>query len=437
MTSPLETVAQDGTQAHLLDWHAQRTDLAGLASLDRDTAPEDVDVHAVYTYRQARLRQKMAELNVDAVILSDPVNIRYATGTRNMQVFSQRNAPSRYLLLTQDRSILHEFTGCLHLADRFGPAGFNTVDEVRPATTASFVAAGPAIAERERRWAKETAATIAGLVGHRATVGLERLNANTAIALKDQGLNIVDAQYPVEMARAIKSVEEVKCVIASLRATEVAVGKLRNAIRPGMTENALWSVLHQSIIEQDGDYCETRLLNAGPRTNPWFQECSMNVIGENQLIALDTDVVGCFGYYSDFSRTFHSGPGKPSAVQRDLYKTAHEQVQHNIGILRPGLSFREYADRAWNIPDQYYANRYYLSAHGCGMTGEYPYLYHHGDFPDAGYDGVIEPGMTLCVESFIGAETGGEGVKLEQQVLITETGVELLSKFPFEAVLME
>ena len=93
------------------------------------------------------------------------------------------------------------------------------------------------------------------------------------------------------------------------------------------------------------------------------------------MIALDTDVVGCHGYYSDFSRTFHAGPGKPSDAQKDLYKVAHEQVHTNMGILKPGMSFRDYADRAWNIPDRYYANRYYLSAHGCGMTGEYPYLY--------------------------------------------------------------
>lgn len=414
-----------------LDWHAGRSELDGLTVLDREPEAGMVDIRAVRLYRQGRLRRKMAEMKVDVVILSDPVNIRYATGTRNMQVFSQRNAPSRYLLLTQGRSILHEFTGCLHLAD-----GFETVDEVRPAATASFVAAGPDIAAREQKWAAQMGAVITDLVGAGATVGLERLNANTAIALKEQGFTIVDAQYPVEMARAIKSPEEVKCVIASLRATERAVGKLRDAIRPGMTENALWSVLHQSVIEQDGDYCETRLLNAGARTNPWFQECSATVIGENRLIALDTDVVGCFGYYSDFSRTFHAGPDLPTPAQRDLYKTAYEQVHHNVGILMPGMSFRDYADRALNIPDRYYAHRYYLSAHGCGMTGEYPYLYHHGDFPDAGYDGVIEPGMTLCVESFIGAETGGEGVKLEQQVLITETGTELLSKFPFEAALL-
>ena len=71
------------------------------------------------------------------------------------------------------------------------------------------------------------------------------------------------------------------------------------------------------------------------------------------------------------------------------------------------------------------------------MTGEYPYLYHAQDYPDAGYDGVIEPGMTLCVESFLGAQDGGDGVKLEEQVLVTETGIELLSQFPFEDALLD
>ncbi len=238
------------------------------------------------------------------------------------------------------------------------------------------------------------------------------------------------------MARAVKSAEEMKCVRASLRATEVAVARLRAAIRPGISENALWSVLHQAVIAQDGDYVETRLLNAGQRTNPWFQEAGQRLIGEDELVALDTDVVGCFGYYADFSRTFHSGPGAPTAKQRELYRTAHEQVHHNMEVIRPGMTFREYAERAWEIPERFFANRYYLSAHGVGMTGEYPYLYHRADFPDAGYDGVIAPGMTLCVESYIGEEGGPEGVKLEEQVLVTETGVELLSRFPFEAALM-
>ncbi len=413
------------------DWHAERSDLAGIALLDRAPESEGIDLKAVRLYRLGRVRQEMKRYRVDAVILSDPINIRYATGARNMQVFCQRNAPSRYLLLTANKSILFEFTGCLHLGE-----GYETIDEVRPSRTASFVAAGPDIAAREKAWAVEMNDLITELVGQGATVGLERLNAGTAIALKECGLTIVDAQQPVEMARAIKSAEEMKCVNASLRATETGVEKLRAAIRPGMTENELWSVLHQSVIAQNADYCETRLLNAGQRSNPWFQETSSNVIGENELIALDTDVVGCHGYYSDFSRTFHSGPGKPTKAQRELYTVAHEQVIHNMGILKAGMSFRDYADRAWDIPEKYYQNRYYLSAHGCGMTGEYPYLYHRGDFPDAGYDGEILPGMTLCVESYIGETGGCEGVKLEQQVLVTETGIELLSRFPFEEDLL-
>ncbi len=268
----------------IIDWHADR---GGVALLDSAPESKDIDLRAVRRYRQQRVRSEMASRDIAALILSDPINIRYASGTRNMQVFSQRNAPARYLLLTQNDAILYEFTGCLHLAD-----GFETITEVRPAQTASFVAAGPDIANREKAWAKEMAATIAELVGQQATVGLERLNAGASIALANEGLNLVDAQQPVEMARAIKSSEEVKCIEASLRATEIAVGKLRDAIEPGITENALWSVLHQSVIEQNGDYCETRLLNSGARTNPWFQETASKIIEKNELIALDTDVVG-------------------------------------------------------------------------------------------------------------------------------------------------
>ncbi|MBZ9780052.1 Xaa-Pro peptidase family protein [Pseudomonas sp. REP124] len=414
-----------------LDWHRERSDLSDVALLDNVQGNGGIDLRAVRLYRLGRVREQMRKRGVAALVISDPVNIRYATGARNMQIFCARNTPSRYLIVTEHRTILFEFTGCEHLA-----RGLETIDEVRPSSTASFVAAGPSIVEREKAWVAEMVGILNELVGPGATVGMERMNAGVSIAMANAGVRIVDAQESIEMARAIKSCEELKCVVASLRATEIAVGKLREAIRPGLTENELWSVLHQSVIAQDADYVETRLLSAGGRTNPWFQETSNNVIGENQLIALDTDVVGCHGYYSDFSRTFHAGPGAPTEHQRTLYKLAHEQVHHNISVIKPGMTFREYSDQAWNIPEKYHVNRYYLSSHGCGMTGEYPYLYHHADYPASGYDGEIQPGMTLCVESYMGEDGGSEGVKLEQQLLVTETGTRLLSMFPFEEELL-
>jgi Xaa-Pro dipeptidase len=410
-----------------LDWHADRSDLSALRLIDREPSSEEVDFKTLRDYRLARVRARMAERDIAACLLLDPVNIRYTTGARNMQVFHLRN-PSRYLLVVVDGPVLlFEFAGCMHLAE-----GLETIDEVRPAFTASFVAAGPGIAERERRWASEIAELIRQFCGAGARVGLERVNAGAAAALAAEGFTLVDAQEPVELARAIKSPEELKCIRASIRATERAVGVMREALRPGMTENLLWSILHQGVIAQGGDYVETRLLSSGQNTNPWFQETGDTPIGPNELVALDTDVVGCYGYYCDFSRTFHAGPEEPSAAQKELYRHALEQVRHNMDVIRPGMTFREYADKAWEIPERYVANRYFVSAHGCGMTGEYPYLYHAMDFDDAGYDGVIEPRMTLCVESYIGEEGGAEGVKLEEQCLITDHGLEPLSRFPLE-----
>lgn len=415
-----------------LQWHNNTPDHGFVTALDQDPADDLIDMVAVRSYRLNRVKEQMAHYGVDACLLFDAVNVRYSSGSRNMQIFTARNAPSRYLFVPLNGPvILFEFTGCEHLA-----ADLETIDEIRPAMTASFVAAGHEIAGRERLWAREMGDLIRQHCGANATVGIERINAGAAIALAGEGFTIVDAQQPVEMARAIKSDEEMKCIISSIRATERGVGALRDAIRPDVTEQQLWSVLHQAVIAQGGDYIETRLLSSGERTNPWFQEASQRVIQPNELVALDTDVVGCFGYYADFSRTFHVGPEDPTAHQREIYQLAHEQVHHNMDIIKPGVSFKEYSDQAWDIPKRYEAHRYYLSAHGVGMTGEYPYLYHHRDYAHAGYDGVFEPNMTICVESFIGAEDGGEGVKLEQHCLVTDTGLQVLSQFPFEPSLL-
>lgn len=392
----------------------------------------DIDLEAVALYRQKQLRREMAQRNIAAVILTDAVNIRYATGTRNMQVFTARNPASRYAFMPVEGDVVvYEFTGTAHLAE-----GLATVQEVRHARTASYVAAGNKIAEVERAWANDMADLVIERCGPGAKIGVERVNPGAATALATYGFEIVDAQEPVERARAVKSHEELKCVRASLRATEAAMHHMRDAIEPGLTENELWSIFHQHVIAAGADYIETRLMTAGEHTNPWFQETSDHVIEPNVLISFDTDVVGVHGYYSDFSRTFHAGPNAPTARQRELYSLSYEQVHHNMDIIEPGMSFEEYSSKAWDLPAEFAGNRYYLSAHGVGMTGEYPYLYHHQDFDAYGYDGIIEPNMTLCVESYIGKPGESEGVKLEQQILVTETGTELLSDFPFEASLL-
>ena len=153
-------------------------------------------------------------------------------------------------------------------------------------------------------------------------------------------------------------------------------------------------------------------------------------------MALDTDVIGCFGYYADFSRTFFCGPGKPRGYQKTLYALAYEQIHHNAGILKPGMAYREVAERAWRIPEQFVERRYTSVLHGVGMHGENPYIAHLHDFAKFGGEGVLEEGMVVSVESYIGEVGGKEGVKLEEEFVITATGAEPISRFPYEESLL-
>jgi Xaa-Pro aminopeptidase len=130
------------------------------------------------------------------------------------------------------------------------------------------------------------------------------------------------------------------------------------------------------------------------------------------------------------------GDGKPTAEQRELYALAHEQVSRNMEIFKPGRSFIEIAENAWRLPERYAAYEQPAIAHGIGLCNEYPLVFHKHWIDESGHDGIVEPGMVFCVESYVGATDTLEGVKLEQQILITQDGCELLSTLEFEAELL-
>ena len=394
-------------------------------------APPNVNPAKLLGHRLAMLREEMTRRDIAACVLFDAVNIRHALGARNMQIFTSRNPASRCAFIpASGKTVLFEFPGCAHLA------ADSVADEIRPAINVSYVAAAGRQDEKARQWGDEIAELIRRQCGKNAgRIGLERADLRHARELQARGFEVVDAQEPVERARARKSDEEIQCVRHSLRTAEAGVAELRAALRPGLTENELWSVLHRAVIRANGDYIETRLLSSGARTNPWMQESSEKKIAAGELVGLDTDIVGPFGYYADFSRTFFCGKGKPSGRQRQLHRLAREQIARNIAVLRAGMTFREIAERAWKIPDEFLPNRYFVLAHGVGMTGEWPYILHAADFDDSGYDGVLEPMTTLCVESYVGAPGEADGVKLEEQVLITENGCEVLSQAPYDEAL--
>lgn len=157
----------------------------------------------------------------------------------------------------------------------------------------------------------------------------------------------------------------------------------------------------------------------------------MRPIERGDMVSFDTDLVGPYGYCCDISRSWACGAA-PDDEQRRLYAAAYEHIKRNTELLAPGVSFSELSHSLHPLADEFVPGRYGMAMHGIGLCDEHPAIYYPQDYPRYGYDGVIEEGMTLCVEALIGLEGGRECVKLEEQVLITADGCELLSGYPLE-----
>jgi Xaa-Pro aminopeptidase len=370
--------------------------------------------------------------DLGAAIFFDAVNIRYACGVRNMQINTTRNPGRCVFVPVHGPVVLYEYRGCGHLVD-----GYDTVDEIRPGYGVHpFYGGVSHYRDQIDAFVAEIGDLVhqCGVTGER--LGIERSPIELVPALIDAGFTIADASITVDRAKSIKTPTELQLVRASVAGAEAAVAHMERCLEPGRTENEVWAELHRALVAGGGEYVETRLFNSGERTNPWFQEASDKVIEAGELVCLDTDAVGCHGYYTDVSRTFLAGDGSPTARQRELYGLAHEQLQHNIELLHVGLDFREFAERTWRIPDEFVDHRYLGPIHGNGMAAEYPIVPYPDLFDDIGDDGHFEANMTVCVESYIGSVHGGEGVKLEDQILLTDAGIERLTTYPFDTRLL-
>ena len=395
-----------------------------------DTEPASVDTLKLRAGRLARLRAMMREKDYAAVLLLDPFNQRYATGSRNMFGYFLRNSTRYFFVPTEGPIVLFEYPQSAHVS-----TSLETVQEARQSRIV-WSSVGGRDVETARLFALEIADLVRQHGRGSRKLGLDRCGHLLALALEREGCTVTDCQQEILYVRRIKTDEEIACLKLSMAASEFAVGAVREAIRPGVSEQELFALMYGEVLRQGGEFIETRLLSSGPRTNPWFNEASGRRVRPGELVVLDTDVIGCFGYYSDFSRAFHCGPGRPSPYQKSVYQLAYEQVQHNIGIIRPGLTYLEVAERAWKIPERFVERRYTSLMHGVGMHGEVPFIAHLQDYATFGGEGVLEPGMVVSVESYIGEAGSPEGVKLEEEVLITATGAELVSRFPFEEDLL-
>jgi Xaa-Pro dipeptidase len=380
---------------------------------------------AARAYRLARYRAVMDQHDVAGMLLYDPVNIRYAFDSSNMSIWTAHN-PIRYaLILNGGPGIIFEFKGCEHLND-----GLPGVDEIRRAVGWMFMHAGERADEWMNQWADEIADLLRSTAGCKARLAVDRMEPMGVAALNARGIEIVDAGAITEMARAIKSPAEIELMRWTIRVCEAGMARIYEHSTPGVTEQELWAHLHFENARSGGEWLETKLLTCGPNTNPWYRECGPRACQNGEMIAFDTDMIGPYGYCADLSRSWTCGYTPMTDTQKRIYTAARNQIDHNLALIEPGLTFAEFNAKSWRIPEPYQPYRYSLAAHGVGMADEWPVIPLHPDFASA-HAGAFEVGQVICVESLI-ANQGSESVKLETQVLVTATGTERLDTFPWE-----
>ena len=380
-------------------------------------------------YRLGRLRAEAARHDCVAVLLYDPVNIYYALDVSNMNVWMFHNSSHYALIFTDGPTFDFAYKDSAHIA-----AGAPLVDESRVATNYIYLYGGD-VEDRAARWAGEIHDLLREHGGGRLRVAVDKCEPPGLDALRRLGIEVVEGQQITEHARAVKSPDEIELMLWSVRVCEAAIERMRRRSEPGRSEIEIWAELHHENIRYGGEYIETRLLASGTHTNPWYQQASDRVAELGEIVAVDCDMVGPYGYCADLSRSWTVGHTPPTPAQRDLYRHAVEQIEHNTALLQPGLTFEEFNERSWRIPDRFLARNYGLAFHGVGMADEWPSVPTHPYWGVGTFSkpvGALEPGMVVCVESLVALDGVGESVKLETQVLVTDDGHVRLDRYPWE-----
>ena len=170
--------------------------------------PGPLDQRAIRAYRLERVRRLAGEAGLAAVLITDPVNLRYATGTRNMQVWTLHNLCRYALVPAEGPVVIWELPSSAHLS-----RGLETLDEIRPSLAWDYMAVGPRGQEMARRLAAELADLVKAVGGGETRLGLDRGDLPLVEALAEVQVQAVDAKGVLERARAIKSPEEVRAFV--------------------------------------------------------------------------------------------------------------------------------------------------------------------------------------------------------------------------------
>jgi Xaa-Pro dipeptidase len=383
------------------------------------------DVEALRIERLARLQVAMRNHGIEVCVLFNEPNVRYATGASAMPVYSMSTFVRCAVVPQEGTPILFEHANSMHRSALRAP-------DVRPMRAWEFYDDPQAEADR---WVEETLGAIRELGVEGEEVAVDRLGAPAYVALEHRGVAIQDSAPVTQEARRIKTPQELRLLEMNASMVMDMLVAFEAAIAPAVSERELLAVLTDAMVRGGGEYLATTTVCSGPNTNPWRAEATDRHLDAGDLVYVDTDTVGIGGMFSCVSRTFPVGDADPAPEVRDTYRSSYEWLQAMETLVRPGVSCAELASLAPPIPERFLAQRYECMIHGIGLEEENPSVCHPQDRQSNG-DTVIEENMALVVELYAGEVGSTHGVKLGDQVVVTNEGCRVLCPFPFSARLL-
>ena len=386
-----------------------------------------VDFDRLRRYRLGRAQAALEASGCGAFLLFDFYNIRYTTQTWIGGALGDKMI--RYALLMPGREpILWDFGSAVRHHKLY--SDWIPQENHRPGFLGFRGAVAP---EGGADLMKDAVTEIRGILTEEglqdAPLGLDIVEPPFLFELERQGIRIADAQQPMLDARVIKSVDEIMLLNQAAAMVDGVYQDIVDALRPGVRENEIVALANKRLYEYGSDQVEAINAISGERCNPHPHNFTDRIIRPGDQAFFDI-IHSYQGYRTCYYRTF--GVGWATQSQKDAYKQAREWMDSALDALRPGVGSDKVAAVLPAAEDFGFENELAAFglqfAHGLGLgLHERPIISRLNSMKDPV---ELKAGMVFAMETYCPASDGTSAARIEEEVVVTDYGIEVLTKFP-------
>ena len=402
---------------------------------------ERINMDRMRRYRMRRVKQQMERMKLGAILSINEWNMRYMTSTWNAY-WTTPASGLRYALFpaTKDSPILYEQGEIGYHARQMAP----WLDKVKVAITgAGWIGRvmGPAGHEQQlKKFCQQIADDLKQAGVEKETLAMDTWDPGLVAEFQRLGIKVSpDGAAAMLEARRIKNRDEIECLRTAATISDAMFGAVARAIRPGVKESELCGIAHKTAYDLGARIYSGVFVTSGPFAWPNPRDESDRIIRAGDVLYMDTYNTSYMGYKTCVYRTYSCG--KASQEAKDDYRLALDWLYDAINIIRAGVTTREIAEK-WPSGPEVWKDIHVISedqtagsnwAHGIGLTlYEPPIIWREVSLnpPDI----ALEENMTFAIETQHG-RPGKHGVRIEEMVRVTKSGVEVMTKFPVEEIL--